>query len=64
MRIIGCSAIGARPVIDELRDASFAGRPAFVWLDGDDITAVVGEHGDDVGDVLKMVRRTLPELCE
>ncbi len=55
MRIMGVAAIAAEPVSSELADAMHEGRPAFMWCDGDDVTAVIGEAGDGPGDVSRMV---------
>lgn len=62
MRVIGASAVCASAVVDELKEAAFHGRPAFVWSDGADLLGVFGEAGDSVADVQRMVPRMVPEL--
>lgn len=62
MRLMGASAMAAAPLVDELREAAFNGRPCLVWCDGFDVTALVGDDGDDSADLVRMVRRAMPEL--
>lgn len=63
MKLLGSSAIDAEVVTDELREAAFAGRAAFVWCDGQDVTAIVGESGDSADQVLKLARRVVGEFA-
>ena len=57
MRIIGTAAIAARSVTEELATALHEGRPVFVWSDGEDVTCVLGEAGDEASDVARMAGR-------
>lgn len=63
MRLMGAAAPCARPVVDEVAETLHAGRPAFLWCDGDDVTVIVGDEGDQAEQLLKLVRRTLPEVA-
>ena len=60
MQLMGASAVCAGPVVHELAAAAFEGRVALVWLDGEDLTALFGDAGDNVADVLKQAAKVLP----
>lgn len=60
MRLLGASALCADAVVQELAAAAFEGRAAFVWLDGEDMTAVFAEAGEGVPEVLTMAAKVLP----
>jgi hypothetical protein len=63
MQVMGASAVCAEPVIEALQAASFQGHAAFVWCDGEDVTAVIGGEGEGADDVLRMVAKFCPELA-
>ena len=54
---MGAAAVSAAPLLSEVREAAFEGRPAFMWCDGTDVTVVIGEGGDAPSDVLKLALR-------
>lgn len=60
MLVLGVSAVSADPVIQQIAGAAFKGCAFFLWSDGEDITAVVGEEGDALTDVQKMAARMRP----
>ena len=63
-RLIGGSAFDMKRVAVELAEgAAWEGCPFFVWCDGDDVTAVIGQQGDTAQDVLKLAARCVPELA-
>lgn len=59
MQLIGASGTECDPVFDALEAAAARRTPYFVWSDGADITAVVGEAGDSVDDVMAFALRVI-----
>ena len=64
MRLMGCAAICAEAIADEMRESSFAGRPLLVFSDGQDVTGLFGDEGESAQDVLTQARRIVAELVE
>jgi len=61
---MGCSAEEVEAVVLATVVAAVRrGWPALVWADGQDVTAVIGDAGDSVGDLQEAARRFVPELC-
>lgn len=63
MRLMGAAAPCAQPLTEELAEALHAGRPAFLWCDGEDVTVLIGDKADKAENVLKLARRTVPEFA-
>lgn len=61
MRVMGASAISAKPLLDALRDCAFNGRAAMLWCDGDDVQAVFADEGDTIEDVLAIAQKVMPQ---
>lgn len=63
MRLLGAPADYPGPVFEEVKRTAAGGRSFFVWSDGDDITAVVADEGDQSQDVQRIVKRHVPEFA-
>jgi len=62
MKLLGCAALSADVMLDEVRELAFAGRPFLVWSDGPDVVALLSQPGDRSRDLLAMLPRVLPEV--
>jgi hypothetical protein len=63
MRAMGAAAPCSHPVVEEVGDALFAGRAVFLWSNGEDVVAFLGDEGEAAEAVLKMAQRTLVEFA-
>jgi hypothetical protein len=63
MRLLGASADFPQPVLEEVKKTAGLSLPFFVWSDGDDLTAVVADDGDQAADVQRVVKRYVPEFA-
>lgn len=62
MELLGAAAPCAGPLLDQVREAAWAGRPCLFWSDGDDTVAVIAGQGESAADLLKLAARVLPEV--
>lgn len=63
MQVVGAAAPCAGPVVEALKSASWHGRAAFVWCDGQDVTGVFADQGDTAADVLRVAAKLVPEVA-
>jgi hypothetical protein len=63
MRMLGAPAVFPEPVLEECTKNARDARAFFVWSNGDDLTAVVADVGDDAEAVQRTVRRFIPEFA-
>lgn len=63
MRLMGAAAPCAQPLTEEVSEALYAGRAVFLWSDGEDVVALVGDEADEAQVVAKMARRAVVEFA-
>lgn len=61
MQLLGGSAVGGQSVLEAVGECAFAGRPCFLWCDGEALTVVLGDEGESAGDVLGWVAKVTHE---
>jgi hypothetical protein len=60
MKLMGAPAVMVDPIVRELEVCAFKGLPALVFCNGEDCTAVLGEEGDTVEQLVKLAARVVP----
>lgn len=58
---MGTTALSADTLFEGVREATFCGRPALLFCDGEDAFSCCADEGESLAEFLRVVAHLLPE---